>query len=212
MNKRLIQWVAAAALCTLTSSVLAADGAFYRAKPSGSSVTIEGTSTVHDWWIKGNLIGGAMQLPKEFPTDKSLATIPQPALPDVTVLISVRRMDSSGGEKMNNVIFQAMKANDHPMIKYLLKEIKPANEGRKAGDPIAFNTKGDLTVAGVTKSVDMPITMESVNDGKEMKVNGSIKLKMTDYNIDPPAPKVALGLIKTGDDVTIDFEWMTEKK
>ena len=31
---------------------------------------------------------------------------------------------------------------------------------------------------------------------------------MTDFKIDPPAPKIALGLIKTGDDVKLIFEWM----
>ena len=31
---------------------------------------------------------------------------------------------------------------------------------------------------------------------------------MTSFQIDPPAPKIALGLIKTGDDVSIHFEWV----
>jgi hypothetical protein len=34
-----------------------------------------------------------------------------------------------------------------------------------------------------------------------------VALKMTDFKIQPPAPKVALGLIKTGDDVKLKFQW-----
>ena len=34
-------------------------------------------------------------------------------------------------------------------------------------------------------------------------------VKMTSFGIQPPAPKIALGLISTGDDVKIAFEWNT---
>jgi hypothetical protein len=34
---------------------------------------------------------------------------------------------------------------------------------------------------------------------------------MTSYGIEPPAPKIGMGLITTGDDVTITFEWSTAK-
>jgi hypothetical protein len=37
-------------------------------------------------------------------------------------------------------------------------------------------------------------------------------LKMTDFGIQPPSPAVALGLIKTADEVTINFEWKTVRK
>jgi hypothetical protein len=37
-------------------------------------------------------------------------------------------------------------------------------------------------------------------------------MKMTDFKIEPPAPKIALGAIKTGDEITISFEWMTAAK
>ena len=49
-------------------------------------------------------------------------------------------------------------------------------------------------------------------DDKKLKVAGATKLKMTDFKIDPPAPKIALGAIKTGDDVKLTFEWLTQVK
>jgi hypothetical protein len=35
---------------------------------------------------------------------------------------------------------------------------------------------------------------------------------MTSFGIQPPAPKIALGLISTGDDVKLTFDWVTAKK
>jgi hypothetical protein len=37
-------------------------------------------------------------------------------------------------------------------------------------------------------------------------------VKMTDFGIEPPAPKIALGAIKTSDDVKLTFEWITAPK
>jgi hypothetical protein len=36
---------------------------------------------------------------------------------------------------------------------------------------------------------------------------------MTDFGIKPPAPEIlGLSVIKTGDDLKLTFEWVTEKK
>ena len=37
----------------------------------------------------------------------------------------------------------------------------------------------------------------------KLKVTGNTKLKMTDFKVEPPSPKIALGLIKTGDEVKL---------
>jgi hypothetical protein len=42
---------------------------------------------------------------------------------------------------------------------------------------------------------------------KKLKITGTANIKMTDFKIEPPAPKIALGLIKTGDPVKIIFDW-----
>jgi hypothetical protein len=35
---------------------------------------------------------------------------------------------------------------------------------------------------------------------------------MSDHGIKAPAPKIALGLITTGDEVSLSFEWFTQKR
>jgi hypothetical protein len=57
----------------------------------------------------------------------------------------------------------------------------------------------------------MPVKVTLLPD-KKMRVAGTVAMKMSDFKIDPPAPKIALGLIKTADDVKIIFDWNLTQK
>jgi len=192
----------------LAAGVQADDVARYNARP-GSKVSIAGTSTIHDWTMDGQIIGGFMEVPAGVVFDQS-----QAALSGVTggklsarveTAIPVRAM-KSGHDGMDEVMQQAMNEKDHPKIQYHLTEMT-LKEPHAAGTPFQFDTKGDLIVNGVTNVITMPVSIENV-DKTKLKVVGKIPLKMTDYNVKPPAPKIALGMIKTGDEVTISFEWL----
>ena len=181
----------------------------YEAQPS-SRVKIEGTSTVHDWTVESQLIGGFMELDSSFPLDRSAAQIPDlKVVPKVQVNIPVRSI-KSGKTAMDTVMHNAMKQKEHPKIEYKLLELTPRKDQPAAG-PLAFDAKGELTVAGVKKTITMPVVIEPL-DKTRVKVTGTANLKMTDFGIQPPAPKLALGLISTGDDVKITFEWLTAQK
>jgi hypothetical protein len=53
----------------------------------------------------------------------------------------------------------------------------------------------------------MQVAIDRVDKDK-LKATGSTNVKMTDFGIQPPSPKMTGGLIKTGDDVKITFEWL----
>jgi polyisoprenoid-binding protein YceI len=100
-----------------------------------------------------------------------------------------------------------MKFEQHKTIEYRVLELTP-----KAGAAGQFDAKGALTVSGVTRTNTMPVTIERV-DNKRLKVKGTAALKMTDFGIQPPAPEIlGLSVIKTGNDVKLSFEWVTEPK
>ena len=61
---------------------------------------------------------------------------------------------------------------------------------------------------GEQESTSNIATGEIVN----LKISGGISLKMTSFQIDPPAPRIALGRIKTGDDVSLLFDWVVAPK
>jgi len=182
----------------------------YSAK-TGSLLEISGTSSVHDWEVKTRLIGGKMEWDSSFPLDPSKAELPKlTKTPKVTVIIPVRNIES-GKQRMNEVMHGALNAQKHKYARYSLKDIKVAEAKRKAGEPLVFDTKGTLSVNGKSAPVSMQITIAK-GEGNKLKVSGKTKLKMSQFGITPPAPKIALGLIKTGDEVSVEFNWFVAPK
>ena len=113
----------------------------------------------------------------------------------------------SHAKPMDNVMYEAMKQKEFPKIKFALKEMKLKGSASGNG-PYLFDTKGELTVSGVTRTNEMVVAVVKIADG-QLKFSGTNTMKMTDFGIKPPAPAIALGAIKTGDEVKISFEWMT---
>ena len=128
--------------------------------------------------------------------------------PKLEATIPVRSL-KSGKKAMDSVMHDAMKATAHPTIIYRLQTMS-AKDSSGASAPTAFDTTGTLSVAGVTKTNNMVVTLEKPETGK-LKFTGAATLKMTDFGIQPPSPTGTFGLIKTGDEVKITFEWLTAK-
>ena len=183
----------------------AADSLRYEAQP-GSKMKIDGTSTLHDWSVEGRIIGGFIELDSSFESGSTLKEGKIAAQAEATI---PARSLKSGKKAMDTVMHDAMKAAAHPNIAYRLQSMA-VKGSPAAGSPVEFDTTGILTVAGVTKTNSLIVKMEKLDGGK-VKFSGSAGLKMTDFGIQPPSPTGTFGLIKTGDDVKITFEWLTAK-
>ena len=183
------------------ASLRAADTVKYMAQP-GSEVKIDGTSNIHDWTVKGQIISGSMEVSSAF--DKDLKTV-TPS-PKVDVTIPVRSL-KSGNKKMDEVMQEHMKMKENPSIKYQITGLTLKAEPKSPNGPGEYVSTGDLTISGTKKAIEMPVTIERVDGGK-LKIKGSVPIKMTDYGIKPPAPALAMGLIKTGDEVKVAIEWV----
>jgi polyisoprenoid-binding protein YceI len=181
----------------------------FAAQPTGSKMKIDGTSTIHDWSIEGGIIAGTLELDSKFVADPTKAQ-PGKIPAKVEVTIPVRTL-KSGKTSMDNVTYQAMKQQQFPKIEYRLTELTLKETPKTAEGPYNFDSKGTLTVSGTSNQVAFPVTMTKA--GNALKTHGSYKLKMTDYKVPPPAPSI-LGLapIKTGDEVTLTFDWATQQK
>ena len=167
----------------------------YKARP-GSSIKIAGTSNIHDWTVESKLIGGSMELKGD---------LAQAGKVDATAeaKISVRSIKSDK-KAMDDIMHAAMKVEQNPTVVFTLKELTAQGD-------LKFEAKGDLTLAGVTKEVKFPVTMEKV-EGDQLKVKGVLDTKMTDFGIQPPAPNIPGNPIKTADEVKVTFEWLTKKQ
>jgi polyisoprenoid-binding protein YceI len=184
-------------------AIVTAETVRFAPVPNSSKLRMDGTSTIHDWHAETDIIGGYMELDATFADGKSA---PVAVKPNVEVKIPVRSLKSSGGKRMDAVMQEHMKFAQFKTIEYKVLELNP-----KAGAAGQYEAKGTLTVAGVTKTNVMPVTIERVD--KKLKVTGTTALKMTDHGIKPPAPEIAgISLIRTGDEVKLKFEWVTEPK
>jgi len=187
------------ALALAWAGNLGAQTTTFEAQP-GSKVKIEGTSSIHDWDMNGSIIGGKLEADAKFPevgADKATAS----------AVIPVRTLKSYA-KKMDDVMQEAMAIATFPRIEYSLVSLKPKSN---AGAKFEFDAVGALTVHGKTVTNTMPVTIEKVDGGK-IKITGTTPLKMTDFGVPPPCPALAMGMIKTGDDIKVSIEWLVAPK
>jgi len=201
-------WVLAA-----TVPLLAAEGwTSLGPKPGGKSkVRIEGTSTIHDWQVEGSLIGGSLELGPNFPKSPDQAKpgkldVRAQVFIPVSSLKSVKADGTPYSTAMDDIMHEKLLKAKHPRILYTLQELTLKEGGAKEAGQFEAEAVGDLVVAGVTNRVTFPVQIQ-VHPDNHVTVKGEVALKMTDFKIEPPAPKIALGLIKTGDDVKVKFQW-----
>ena len=165
----------------------------------GSRVVIDGDSSVHKWKVESKLVGGTLEV--------NAAALGKPGKLDAkaTVFIPVRSL-KSGKKRMDEVMHAAMHAKKHPKIEFTLSEItvKAAK-----GTLSQCDSKGTLKINGKTRPISMLITVSRA--GGKLTVKGSTLVKMTDFGIQPPSPKLPGGNIVTKDEVKITFSWVTGK-
>src|SRR2546422_8500732 len=152
-----------------------------------------GDQPAFDWTVESRLIAGHVEFESGFNLD-------QPAPGKVNarcvVTIPVRQLKSDS-TKMDTVMYEHIKQKDHPRIEYRLTEMTLKEAPKSADAPVVFDSKGELSVAGVTNQVQMPVSMTRVDKDK-LKFTGSTSVKMTSFGIQPPT---LIGILSTGDDV-----------
>ena len=170
-----------------------------------STITITGTSTVHEWSMTGTAIDGSIDIAPEIaaaPVSADAWKANRPAL--VSVRIPVAKI-ASPHDRMNRIMRDAMKEKTYPDVRYELLEARATK-----GTPDAFivDARGKLTVAGVTRDVEMAVSAAK-NGDKRYVLTGEIPLKMTDFGIAPPT--AMMGTIRSADQVKVSFRWIVDR-
>ena len=161
---------------------------FSLTKNRESKLIVYGTSNIHDWEVVAESFEGTLLL-----TSKEAGLLEK-----LTVQLLAEGL-KSGKSGMDKNTYKALKTNTHKHITFKLKGVTEVVE--KTAGIYTAKTTGDLTIAGVTNTISLSITVQV--KGNEVQLSGSKAVKMTDYGVEPP--KALLGTIKTGDEVTIKF-------
>ena len=158
---------------------------------SNHTMTISGTSTIHDWESDVTEVSGNATLDLENESFNGINAL--------KLTIPVKGIVSEKGKIMNGKTYDALLAEKHPNIVFVLTEVTGMSG---SGPKYKITGKGKLTIAGVTKTVT--ITADATAYNNSFHIKGSYPMKMSTFGIDPPT--AMLGTLKTGDDVTISFD------
>lgn len=206
------------AICLAAVSLPAAELTRLNSIPSGNKIRIEGTSTIHDWQVETTLIGGYAEVGPGFPLKPGAEVKPGPVEAKVRVFIPVRQLKSIEkdgkpySDKMDARMYEKLLEPDHKRITYTLTGLTLEEAPKSPELPYQFESTGELCVAGVTNKITMPV-MVTVLDENRVKFAGAVTVKMTDFKIEPINISIfGLGLIRTGDEVKLFFEWIVKKR
>jgi polyisoprenoid-binding protein YceI len=104
--------------------------------------------------------------------------------------------DTWVGEKdrakiLKYALTEMLHADRYPELEFTSTRIAPAGLGH-------FEVQGTLSMAGISKPVSVQVIL-----GADLSIQGSAKLKMTDWGMKPPS--AALGAIGTRDEMSVAF-------
>lgn len=162
-----------------------------------SELTVEGTSSMHDWHCKTNKLNAYVDVDPGYTKDLTKVARPIAA---VKVNIVVKTL-TCGNSQMDRNMYGTLKADENQLIKYTLTGYDLLN-GSVAPSSFTARTNGTLVVAGQEKPIAMKISAERTSDGKAV-AEGEQTLLLTDFGITPPS--FMFGALKVGNEVKVKF-------
>jgi len=168
-----------------------------------TTMTVSGTSTLHDWTSTVNEVKGFVEVSEDFCKDGKVKK--GDVINLVNIIVTVDSIISPRGATMDKKTYNALKSKEHPEIIFKLQDGKISATN---GSTFTVDASGDLAIAGVTKQVEFPVEGKLIS-GDKMSFSGSYKLNMTEYDMEPPS--AMFGQIVTGEEVEIKFELVVNK-
>jgi len=114
-----------------------------------------------------------------------------------------------GRSRMNRDLRNALKADDFPNITFVFNEIVTVSNGTSNPNSVKLEVSGSLTVAGVTRGVNVDLTGYTL-DNNRVRATGSKEIRMTDFGVEPPT--AMLGLVKADNELTVHFDLIAARK
>jgi polyisoprenoid-binding protein YceI len=185
--------ILAIALLTLASTVNAQTT--FKAS-SKSSMTLNGTSTLHDWTM--NARGFTTTAIISLGGDNQIT-----AVNGLTLTLPVTNLKGEK-ESMNENAWEALNYDDHKNIVFKLTSATVTPAGGKYN----IAAIGNLTISGVTKAISMNVSA-NVNADGSITCTGSLPIKLSTFNIERPS--FMFGTMSVGDAMTLSYSLVLTK-
>jgi polyisoprenoid-binding protein YceI len=169
--------------------------------------------TVHPkshFWIQGRATGlsftcrvpqvdgrATLHLP-----DDSLAASADEAQTEVIVTVPVKAFDC-GRDGMTRDLQETLNMEDHPQIRFELIHATVTSETDTSAQWRRVEVLGALTIAGTKRLTRLHAAGRALDENR-FRVRGCHPIRMTYYNVEPPAK--ALGLVKVKNRVEVQFD------
>lgn len=152
---------------------------------SSHSLTIKGTSNLHDWQSKATAVKST-----------GTAVFANNALTDIknfSVVVPVKKIES-GKDLMDTKTFEAFNEPKNPNITFT------CSDATIAGSTVTL--KGNLTMNGVT--LPATVVAQSKWANGQLTLTGTHTVDMVTFKMRPP--EAVMGTIKVGPKVTLSFQ------
>lgn len=158
-----------------------------------ASVVISGTSTLHDWKMSLKVFDCNAKFSVEGSRVKGIN--------DVTFRCRTEDLKSDNS-LMDKTAYAALKSATFPEIKFnMISGMEISSDSNN----FVSSIKGKLSIAGKSFPVSVPFegSLSDNNGINIIEVRGGTGLKLSDFDITPPV--AMMGIIKTGDNITVSF-------
>jgi len=160
-----------------------------------SKIWIEGRSNVNSFICQaGSFDGEALYRTRDFSMERGPLS--------VQLTIPVQRLDC-GRSRMNRDLYEALKSDEFEFIHFEYRDATITSGGGTLETPYLLEVRGQLWVAGVERSVRFEAEGTLMDTGV-VRIRGEKKIRMTDYEVDPPVG--LLGLVRAQDELTVHFD------
>ncbi len=117
------------------------------------------------------------------------------------IVVDMTQMDSDEGARVK-AIKDVIKESEHPTATFVVTSPTPIDtDALDRGETVIVDVAGELTIAGVTNSVTVPVEATIVDSGVGLIV-GSTELVWADFGVETPDSSVAT----VADDGILEFQ------
>jgi len=149
--------------------------------------------------VTEQLVGGAIDQTATGRTSDVTGsfTIAGTTVRDVSVTADLQTLTSDRDQRDNAIKDRGLESNRFPEAKFVLTTPIEEPNLPSAGETVNTTARGDFTLHGVTKPVEIPI--EGRWDGRDVQVVGRLHVVFADYGIQAPTSPVVASIDDQGE-------------